>query len=92
MSQIFELLQEMRGTVPMYVGSNSVTKLATFISGYQLALERNGLCKEDSFFLDFQMTVEQRFDVKTSHGWWGIIRFQGSDDDEAISIFWESIR
>jgi hypothetical protein len=88
MSPTIELLEEMRGRVPMYIGSNSVVKLASFLRGYQYALEKNGLGRDDNFLAAFQEMTQSRYGVKVSKGWEDIIRFQSSDDQEAMDLFW----
>jgi len=88
MNPTTELLHEMRGRVPMYVGSNSIAKLAAFLRGYQYALERQGLGQEDKFLSDFQEMVQDRYGVKISKAWEDIVQFQSSDDDESMAMFW----
>ena len=54
MSSIVALLQEMRGRLGMYVGSSSLTKLAAFVRGYDLASERVGRLSPDPFLPAFR--------------------------------------
>jgi hypothetical protein len=87
MSSVFELLQAMRGRVPMYVGSTGIVKLAGFMWGFQHALEQYGV--HDTFLAEFQLLVQNRYAVKISKGWEEIIRFYSTDDNEAMATFWQ---
>ena len=87
MNAMVELLGEMRGRVPMYVGTNSVAKLASFLRGYQYALEKQGLGRDADFLSAFQELAQSRYGVKTSKAWEDILLFQSSDDHEAMERF-----
>jgi hypothetical protein len=89
MSPTIELLEEMRGRVPMYIGSNSVAKLASFLRGYQYALEKHGSGRDDDFLANFQKMTQSRYGVKVSKAWEEIILFQSCDDHEAMELFWQ---
>jgi hypothetical protein len=89
MSPTIELLEEMRGRVPMYIGSNSVAKLASFLRGYQCALEKYGAGRDDDFLANFQEMTQSRYGVKVSKAWEDIILFQSCDDHEAMELFWQ---
>jgi len=88
MNPILELLREMRGRLPMYLGSNSLTKLASFLRGFEYALEKLGPAPEDHFLAAFQDAVQTRYAVKVSRSWEDILLFQSSDENEAIDLFW----
>lgn len=89
MTPIIQLLNEMRGRLPMYVGANSIAKLAMFLRGYSYALRQHGLDEGDAFLSEFQAMVATRFDVKITRSWENIILFQAVDDQEAVALFWE---
>jgi hypothetical protein len=72
----------------MSIGSNSVVKLASFLRGYQYALEKNGLGRDGDFLAAFREMTQGRYGVKISKAWEDIIRFQSSDDQEAMDLFW----
>jgi len=48
----------------MYIGSNSVAKLAPFLRGDQYALEKRGLARDDDSLAAFQEMTESRYAVK----------------------------
>ncbi len=54
MSPMVDLLGGMRGRVPMYIGTNSIAKLAAFLRGYQYALEQHSLGQDDNFLAALQ--------------------------------------
>src|SRR5712691_4536753 len=88
MNAILDLLKEMRGRLPMYLGSNSLTKLASFLRGFEYALEKQGLHPEDHFLSAFQEAVQTRYAVKVSRSWEDILLFQSADENEAVELFW----
>ena len=88
MDPTIELLKEMRGRVAVYVGSNSITLLATFLGGFVYALEKYGLAQNAQFLPAFQKMVAARYGVQIPKAWEEIIRFHSSGENEAIDIFW----
>jgi hypothetical protein len=88
MSFMVEQLQFMRVRVPMYVGSNSLYKLAAFLRGYKYAAEKFG-GEVDDFLPGFQDWIRKRYAVTISKAWEDIISFYTSGDDEAMKLFWE---
>src|SRR4051812_27891261 len=89
MSPIIKLLQEMRGRVPMYVGTNSLVQLAYFLRGYEHACKQLGAARDDHFLSDFRDWIRRRFSVSISKSWDDIISFQTADENEAMEYFWE---
>jgi hypothetical protein len=88
MNPIVDLLREMRGRLPMYLGSNSLAKLATFLRGYAYALEKQGIHPQADFLSALQDSVEARYPVNVSRSWEAILLFHSVDDNEAIDLFW----
>ena len=88
MSFVAEQLHWMRVRAPMYVGSNSLYKLAAFLRGYEYAAEKFG-GHVDDFLQGFQDWIRKRFAVTISKAWEDIICFYTSGDDEAMKLFWE---
>jgi hypothetical protein len=91
MSPIVEQLQEMRPRVAMYVGSNSLPKLAAFLRGYEHAVVKLGIAPHDTFLSGFQDWIIRRFSVSISKSWEDIISFHSADDREAMERFWDSL-
>jgi hypothetical protein len=82
------LLKEMRGRLGMYVGSTSLTKLATFLRGYDYAAERLGVRKTDPFLAGFRDWVHQRFQ-DSSRSWEDAILARSANEADAVKRFWE---
>jgi hypothetical protein len=90
MSPIIEQLQEMRKRgVVLYVGENSVTKLAAFLRGYEHAISKLRPNIDDNFLREFHSVVRERFAVSVSRSWEDIIAFHCASNDEAMKCFWE---
>src|SRR5437660_12799947 len=89
MSPIVELLQKMRIRPAMYLGSESVIKLAAFLRGYSYALDKHGARDASRFLQEFRDWVAQRFSVTISQSWENIISFQSVNESEAMQLFWK---
>lgn len=73
----------------MYLGSESVVKLADFLRGYSYALDTHCSTSTHQFLGAFQEWVARRFSVQISQSWENIIRFHSVDEKEAMRLFWE---
>lgn len=89
MSLIVKQLQEMRSRVPMYIGSNSVVKLAAFLRGYEHAVKKFDIAPNERFLEAFRDWVTKRFGVSISKSWEDIVSFYTVDEKEAMSRFWK---
>jgi hypothetical protein len=87
MSQVVDLLNEMRGRLGMYVGTTSMTKFAAFLRGYDYALYKQGVDELNTFFGGFQDWVRNRFH-DPAHTWDNIILAHSNDETEAMERFW----
>jgi hypothetical protein len=88
MSTIVALLQEMRGRLGMYLGSSSLTKLAAFLRGYDLATERGGRQSPDPFLPAFRDWIHHRFG-SAERSWEETIQQHSADESAAVKRFWE---
>jgi hypothetical protein len=88
MSPIVELLREMRSRPALYIGSDSIIKLASFLRGYSYALDKHFPTKKCRFLESFREWVARRFSVTISQSWENIILFQSVDEKEAMRLFW----
>lgn len=89
MNPILDLLQEMRGRVAMYTGSQSLHELAAFLRGYDYALTKCGRGPTDEFLNEFGNWLRERFNVTISRSWEEIILFHSADENEAMKQFWD---
>lgn len=88
MSHIFALLQQMRGRLGMYLGTTSLTKLAAFLRGYDLACEQVGGRSTDPFLAEFRDWVHTRFQ-SVEHSWEETILYHSAGDEDAVQHFWK---
>jgi len=88
MSQVLSLLKQMRGRLGMYVGVSSIIRLAAFLRGYELALERFGDGAADPFLPAFRDWIHQHFQ-SSQHSWEDTILLHSADDADAVKRFWE---
>ena len=88
MSPILALLSEMRGRLGMYIGSNSLTRLAAFLRGYDYALFKLGVGEEDPFLVEFRDWIHDRYQT-SSQTWEDIVLSESADDGDAVKRFWE---
>jgi hypothetical protein len=88
MSPMLALLNEMRGRLGMFVGSTSLTRLASFLRGYEHALMSRGDGMTDHFLAEFRDWIQQRFG-DSSRSWEEIILSQANDEQAAVLLFWQ---
>jgi hypothetical protein len=88
MSPIVDLLRKMRSRPALYIGGDSLVKLAAFLRGYSYALDQHSSMKTHQFLDRFREWVANRFSVTISQSWENIIQFQSADEKEAMQMFW----
>jgi hypothetical protein len=88
MSPVLNLLQTIRRQPAMYLGKNSLAKLATFLQGYSFAIKEFGIASNDTFLNEFRDWVQNRFQIRF-RSWDQIIEFHSVDDEEAMKCFWD---
>lgn len=88
MSGVLTVLMEMRGRLGMYVGASTVVRLAAFLRGYELAMERFGGSAVDPFLPRFRDWIHQRFQ-SSQHSWEDTILLHSTDEADAVKRFWE---
>jgi len=88
MSPILSLLKEMRGRLGMYVGSPSITLLAAFLRGYDLAVYKIRGGTLDSFLPEFREWIYQHF-RSNQYTWEETILLHSENEADAVKRFWE---
>ena len=86
-----EMLQRIKQRPLMYLGKCSITRLHSFLIGYMGARQDLGLptTEEETEFDKFQEWIQERFEIKSSHGWNDIILFYSADERDALDKFFE---
>ncbi len=88
MSQVVTLLHEMRGRLGMYLGATSLIRLAAFLRGYDLAVEKVGGGTRDPVLPAFRDWIHQRFQ-SSQRSWEETILLHSADEADAVKRFWE---
>lgn len=88
MNGLLPLLTEMRGRLGMYLGVSSIVRLAAFLRGYEMAMERFGSGTAGSFLPAFRDWIHQRFQ-SCQHSWEDTILLHSADEADAVKRFWE---
>ncbi len=89
MNPILELLARIRPRPALYIGYESILRLAFFLRGYSCALDEHLALDTHRFLQVFQDWVASRFSVTSSQSWENIILFQCVDEREAMQLFWD---
>ena len=87
MEEILNLLDELRKNYGLYIGKKSLNELATFISGYECAMNR--LLGHYSFFNSkFQLFIDEsvRDDYHVHH--WAKTLHDNKTEEEAFDLFY----
>ena len=88
MPEVLTLLKEIRGRLGMYVGASSIVRLAAFLRGYELAMEKFGGGAADPFLPAFRDWIHHRFQ-SSQHSWEDTILLHSADEADAVKRFWE---
>ncbi|MBW4635363.1 MAG: hypothetical protein KME30_26765 [Iphinoe sp. HA4291-MV1] len=88
---LYEMLQSIKQYPGMYLGKSSITCLKSFLDGYTAARQDLGLSltEQERQFEKFQEWIQERFEMKSSHGWDSIILFYSADEKDALNNFFE---
>lgn len=81
MDKLYDLLQKIRVSPGLYIGSSSLTRLHAFIDGYTyrdcLDNANSGNCLDG-----FREFVAAKYDMNTDHGWSDFIQFFNINDEQ----------
>lgn len=88
MSPLLSILEEIRTRpVAMYVGEASLSRLADFLRGYDLAVERLGNGR-DPLLLEFREWLYTRLGLANA-SWDSLILARAGDQASALRDFWK---
>jgi hypothetical protein len=85
------IIQDIKARPGMFLGSCSITRLRSFLDGYQSARADLGIPRthEERAFDGFQSWVQARFQVTSAQGWDSIILLHSSNEQEALQLFFD---
>ena len=86
--KIYQKLQEIREKPGMYLGRNSLELLKAYMDGYVAGYQEIKNDFDLYFFSEFQIYIQEYYNVLSSHNWANIIRFYSIDDRDALDLFY----
>ena len=92
MSQLYEILAQIKNQPTQYLGQTSLPHLFIFLNGYKLARRDLGITitpEEQEFYRNFQPWIQKKLKVKTVNSWANIIQLFCINDREAFNYFFE---
>ena len=91
MNSTQELIQLLRVRTVMYIGQQSVIRLAAFIHGFFFAVYHREKNNEMSMYMNkFTLWLASQNSIKEVLGWDSILlRLANNDDEAAFHLFWE---
>ncbi|MCC3452155.1 MULTISPECIES: hypothetical protein [unclassified Microcoleus] len=92
MSQLYEILAQIKNQPTQYLGQTSLPHLFIFLNGYKIARRDLGITitsEEQEFYRDFQPWIQKKLKVKTVNSWANIIQLFCINDREAFNYFFE---
>ena len=92
MSQLYEILAQIKNQPTQYLGQTSLPHLFVFLKGYKIARRDLGITitsEEQEFYGDFQPGIQKKLKVKTVDSWANSIQLFCINDREAFNYFFE---
>lgn len=92
MSQLYNILAEIKNQPTKYLRQTSLPHLFMFLNGYKIAkrdLRITITSEEQEFYRDFQPWIQKKLKVKTVNSWANIIQLFCINDREAFNYFFE---
>lgn len=89
MNEFNDLLRQIHKKPGLYLGKPSISSLFMFLNGYEFARRQLGIepSAEESNLRDFQIWVQDKFEIKANQSWDQIILFHCMDEREAFEEF-----
>ena len=87
MNPIKKLLVDMKGRVPMYIGTTSLKHLAMFLRGVEQGLDVAGV-SHNNFLNEIADNVRLKFDYEGTKAWEDVVLFYARSDECALDEFW----
>lgn len=91
MNDLYDLIANIKQRPTMYLGRTSVTNLRTFLAGYVFARRQAGIpqTEQEQQFSEFQIWVQQHFNLPSNQTWDQIILFFSEDEHSAWGYFFQ---
>ena len=92
MSQLYDILAEIKNQPTKCLRQTSLPHLFMFLNGYKIAkrdLRITITSEEQEFYRDFQPWIQKKLKVKTVNSWANIIQLFCINDREAFNYFFE---
>ncbi|MEH1873133.1 hypothetical protein [Nostoc sp.] len=91
MVDLYDLIHNIRKRPAMYLGRASISNLRTFLAGYCFARRQIGITQtqQEQQFSEFQIWIQQRFNLTSNQTWDQIILFFSQDEHTALEQFFK---
>jgi hypothetical protein len=90
MSDVFELLEQIRQKPGLYIGTASITALRHFLVGYKFARQELGILPTEAeldFYQEFQPWLQVWLHLQIVNSWDKILLFKFGDEKIAFANF-----
>jgi hypothetical protein len=89
MIDLYELIRNIEKRPAMYLGQPSITHLQSFLAGYFLARQQLDIpeTEQEHHFSEFQVWIQQKFNIGSSQSWDKVILFFSQDEQTALKQF-----
>ena len=89
MSDLYELIRQIKNKPGLFIGSPSVSSLFMFLNGYRFARRQMNLSisAQEQEFQEFQPWLQERYAIKSTHSWSQMILFHSIDERDAFERF-----
>ncbi len=88
MERIRKIINSIRKNYGVYIGTPSLSKLSTFLSGYECAIY-DMFCERYNFNSQFQLFIQMKNNLTNSSKHWSEIISDGKTQEEAFEAFFD---
>jgi len=78
-------ISSIKKRTPMYLGGRTITHLKAFIDGWFFGSEE--YIEDANLLEEFQLWLQEKYQVKGTQSWAGIILFYSNDEFDALQNF-----
>ncbi|GAA4387162.1 hypothetical protein [Hymenobacter koreensis] len=85
-----ELLEQIRARPAMFIDRKSIHYLSVFLTGWIIGCgTKSEVLMDNDALYGFQIWIEKKYKIRTSHSWARIIDFYSPDESYAFDKFYE---